>query len=1010
MEKIKLYWVRTHNLKNIDVEIPKNQITVITWVSGSWKSTLAFNTIYKEWQFRYIESLSTYLRWFFNLGDRPDMDYSEGLSPAIAIEQNKRVWNKRSTVWTLTETDDYLRLAFAKLGEIYCYSCWTHIKSRTIDEIINQIYVDFNTLKENSESLITNSDWKQDAENWEIINNENVLHQSWNSVKIWLLSKKMIFEDPKKLEKFFRKNQKEVDRGGWYTQLLVKGSDFSTVYFYLEEPKFKKDMMPLEVYGIYDKITLKESNKYRLQEDLIKLFSTNDEIYVAKYTEDLSDDLNLHSYTIYSYCSNCDIHFPEYTPAHFSPNRVEGACPECKWTWETLQVDFSRIIDENQPVRKAILPWRDSNIWQKILQKLSIEYGFDLDQPWKSLDEDIKDVILNWDGSLLRLNLWGKYMSLYYNGVEEIIKEQYEKGMLTRDFQAMVNFWTCPKCKWKKLNDLALSVFLKSEENKEVRTEKNNINSQFSDLSSKYDITYYQNLSIEELIDELKNLTFPKEKEELKSRIIWPLLDKLETIKSLWLWYLTLSRQVDTLSGWEIQRLRLAKQLWNKLSGIIYVLDEPTIGLDTDESLKTIQAIKKLKEMGNTIIVVEHNEDFIKNADYVLEIWPWAGDFGWNIVFSWPIEKFLKSNTLTSSYVTWKKKINPVLPERPKEFKQFIEVKKAHKHNLKNIDVKIPLWAFTIITWPSGAGKTTLLYDIIYNFLEKKESVTQWYIRMQLMKQGYSWTEIMNKQLINPSDYAKYEKEALTNFFHNELQVDTITWYENIKNYVYIDQSAIWKNPRSCPATFIWVWDDIRELFAQSKQAKMYWMTSSYFSFNSTKWACQECKGYGYKKIELQFLPDTYVECELCHGKRFKPEVLNVYWNWKNVADILDMYVEDALDFFSELPHIKEKLQLMVDIWLWYLKMWQPAHTLSGWESQRLKLVKNLLKKYKWHTVYFLDEPTVWLHFVDIEKLLNILWRFLARWDTIIMIEHDKNLLKFADKVIEMKNWEIVSS
>jgi len=996
MEKIKLYWVRTHNLKNIDVEIPKNQITVITWVSGSWKSTLAFNTIYKEGQFRYIESLSTYLRWFFNLGDRPDMDYSEGLSPAIAIEQNKRVWNKRSTVWTLTETDDYLRLAFAKLWEIYCYSCGTHIRSRTIDEIINMIYDDFSY----------DSKWWQKGKEVKLKNHvESSKNHKDSSVKIWLLSKKMFFEDHKKLEKFFRKNQKEVDRWAWYTQLLVKWKDFSAVYFYLEEPKFKKDMMPVEVYGIYDKITLKESNKYRLQEDLIKLFSSNDEIYVAKYTEDLSNELNLHSYTIYSYCSNCDIHFPEYTPAHFSPNRVEWACPECKWTWQTLQVDFSKIIDENQSVKNAILPWRDSNLWQKILQKLSIEYGFDLEQPWKDLDDEIKDIILNWDGQLLRINLWGKYMSLYYHGVEEIIKDQYERGLLTRDFQAMVNFWTCPKCKWKKLNDFALSVKLweQMKQPDETRWEENDLKSPFS-----ADITYYQNLTIDELIDELKKLKFSKEKEELKNRIILPLLDKLETIKSLWLGYLSLSRQVDTLSGGEIQRLRLAKQLWNKLSGIIYVLDEPTIWLDTEESLKTIQAIKKLKEMWNTIIVVEHNEDFIKNADYVIEIWPWAGDFWWNIVFSWTINEFLKSNTLTAKYVTWKEKINPVLPERNKDFKQFIEVKKAHKHNLKNVDVKIPLGAFTIITWPSWAGKTTLLYDIIYNFFEKKESITQWYIRMQLMKQWYSWTDIMNKQLINPSDYSKYEKEALTNFFHNELEVDTILWYENVKNYVYIDQSAIWKNPRSCPATFIWVWDDIRELFAQSKEAKMYWMTSSYFSFNSTKWACQECKWYGYKKIELQFLPDTYVECELCHGKRFKPEVLNVYWNGKNVADILDMYVEDALDFFSELPHIREKLQLMVDIWLGYLKMWQPAHTLSGWESQRLKLVKNLLKKYKGHTVYFLDEPTVWLHFVDIEKLLNILWRFLARWDTIIMIEHDKNLLKFADKVIEMRNGEIV--
>jgi len=979
MSWIKLYWVRTHNLKDIDVKMPKNKITVISWVSGSGKSTLAFSTIYKEWQFRYIESLSTYLRWFFNLGDRPDMDYSEGLSPAIAIEQNKRVWNKRSTVWTLTETDDYLRLAFAKLGEIYCYNCWAHIKSHTVDEIVNDIFEDF----------WSSSEWQN---------------------KIWLLSKKQEFSDPKKLAKFFRKNQKAIDQSNGFTQILVKWKDFSAVYFYLEEPHFDKSHMPVEVYWIYDKITLKDSNKHRLQEDLIKLFATNDEIYVAKYTEDLSGDLDLKSYTIYSYCSNCNIHFPEYTPAHFSPNRVEGACEVCKWTWETLQVDFEKIIDENQPVKNAILPWRDSTLGQKILQKLSIEYGFNLDVKWKNLDEEIKDIILNWDNSLLRINLWWKYMSLYYKGVEEIIKDQYERWMLTRDFQAMVEFKTCPKCKGKKLNDFALSVEVwrdAEEVRRESKLKKSSLQTSLNSSDLKKDISYFQNLSISELIEELENLKFPKEKKQLASRIISPLLDKLKTIQDLGLGYLTLSRQVDTLSGGEIQRLRLAKQLWNKLSGIIYVLDEPTIWLDEEESFKTIQAIKQLKKLWNTIIVVEHNEDFIKNADYIIEIWPGAGDFGWQVVFEWTIDKFLKSNTLTASYVTWKKQIQVNIPE-PTIKDKYIEVKKAHKHNLKNIDVKIPLGAFTIITGPSWAGKTTLLYDIVYKFFESKESITQAYIRMQLMKQGYSWTEIMNKQLVNPSDYAKYEKEALTKFFHEELEVDTIVGYEFVKNYVYIDQSAIGKNPRSCPSTFIGVWDDIRELFASTKEAKMYGMTSSYFSFNSTKWACQECKGYGYKKIELQFLPDTYVECELCHGKRFKPEVLNIYWNGKNVADILDMYVEDALDFFSELPHIREKLQLMVDIGLGYLKMGQPAHTLSGWESQRLKLVKNLLKKYKGHTIYFLDEPTVGLHFVDIEKLLNILWRFLARGDTIVMIEHDKNLLKFAHKVIRLENGEVV--
>lgn len=947
---IKLFGVKTHNLKNIDVEIPKNKITVISWVSGSWKSTLAFSTIYKEWQFRYIESLSTYLRWFFSLGDRPVIDHSEWLSPAIAIEQNKKWWNKRSSVWTMTEADDYLRLAFAKLWQIYCHSCKAHISSKNVDQLLDEIF------------------------------------QKYQGKKIQLLSAMTEFDQEKKIKKFFRANQRKVDKWVWFTHFLVKWKDFNSIYFYLEDPSFNQENLPVQIYGIYDKITVDDSNKHRIQENLIKLFTFNDKIYISEYTEKIDKKIDLESFTIYSYCSECDIHFPEYTPAHFSPNRPEWACPDCNWTWETLQIDFEKIVDVNQSVKNAILPWRDSNIWQNILKKLASNYWFDLNSQRNEIDEKFQNIILYWDWELLRLNMQNNFISINYNWIEQIIKDQYEKGMLTRDFQAMLEFKQCPSCEGKKLNNLALSVKLWSSQN--------------------HDISYFQNLRIDELIEEIKNLKIEKEKKELKWRILNPLLDKLETINKLWLSYLTLSRWISTLSGGEIQRLRLAKQLWNKLSWIIYVLDEPTIWLDTKESKKTIEAIKELKKLWNTIIVVEHNEEFIKNADYIIEIWPGAGDFGGEVVFSWNIEKFLKTRTLTSDYINWIKNINVTFEHKP--MKKFLEVKKAKKHNLKNIDLKLPLWAFTIITWESWAWKTTLLYDIIYNFFDNKEAVIQWYIRAKLMKLWYSRTDIMSKQLINPADYSKYEQEAITDFFENKLQVDTIQWYEDIKNYVYIDQSAIWKNPRSCPATFIGVWDDIRAMFSNTQDAKMYSLNNSYFSFNSSKWACQECKWYWYKKVELQFLPDTYVQCELCHWKRFKPEILNVHWNWKNVSEILDMYIQDAFELFKDIPFIKEKIELLIEIGLGYLKLGQPAHTLSWGESQRLKLVKNLLKKYKWQTIYFLDEPTVWLHFVDIEKLLNILKKFLNKQDTIVMIEHDKSLLQFADKVIELKDWNII--
>lgn len=731
---------------------------------------------------------------------------------------------------------------------------------------------------------------------------------------------------------------------------------------------------------MYDKLTVNDENKQRIEEDLIKLFTENNKVNVLAYEK-------LYSYTIFAYCAKCNIKFPEYTPAHFTPNRIEWACQVCNWLWKTLQVDIDAIIDETQKVKNAIIPWRDSTLGQAILDKLLWKYWYSKNIVWQDLPDDIKHIIIHWDWELLRLNLGWTYVSMYYNWIEKLLSEQYNRWTLPSDIKAFVSFKKCHSCQWKKLNQLSLSVKLNI---------KNHL----------YDIADLQEITIKQLHALLKDY-YKKTKTDtvLKKRIFGSLLERLETIIDLWLWHLSLSRRVNTLSGWEIQRLRLAKQLGNKLSGIIYVLDEPTIWLDKKETLNTIKAIKTLKKLWNTIIVVEHNEDFIKNADYIIEVWPWAGDFGWKILFSWKLEKFLKTDCLTAKYIRWEKQINIKFEHKP--LKKSISIKKAHKYNLQNIDVDIPLWSFTIITWPSGAWKTTLLYDILYNFFQDKEKFIQWYVRRKLLNKWYSWTEIISKYLISPQDYAKYEKQAIVEFFQ-KLEVDTILWWQDIKNVVYIDQSAIWKNPRSCPATFIWVFDDIRSLFWQTTDAKLLWINTSYFSFNSKKWNCPECNWYWYKKIELQFLPDTFVTCQLCKWKRYRPEILQIKWNWKNIYEVLDMYIYEALEFFKDIPYIKEKLEYLVEIWVGYLKMGQPAHTLSGWESQRLKIVKNLIKKYKWHTIYFLDEPTVWLHPADIERLLKILKKILHNQHTIVMIEHDQNLLKFADKVIRLEDGRVV--
>ncbi len=966
---IKLYWVNTHNLKNIDVEIPKNKITVITWVSWSWKSSLAFDTIYKEWQYRYIESLSSYLRQFFNLWTRPEIQHSEGLSPAIAIEQNKRVWNVRSTVWTLTETDDYLRLLFAKLGEIYCYSCGRKIEAKSVDTIIEEFKNKF----------------------------------LWKKILIFQKSKK--FSKENDFLKWVRKNRKEVDRGKWFVRYLVKlnWKDDFVEYFYLEDPNLSKDDYPVEVYPIYDKVTLKEERLSRLKEDVIKILSQDNRFGIlvlddSKYKWPIF-------YTDKNFCPQCNIKYPDFTPQHFSPNRQEWACPTCHWLGKTLQVDWEKIIDPNSPYKDAIIPWRDSAFWQAILDKLAQKYWIDDNILWKDLPDRFKEVVIEGDWELLRVNVGWKYYSLYYKWVEDILIQQYQKWVLTVDFQAMLQERPCPDCKWKRLKKEALSVFI------------------LLDWWRKYNISDLQNLEIKKLIKILKEYRdfILKSKfllKDLVERIIEPLLDRLTIINDLWLWYLTLGRQIDTLSWWEIQRLRLAKQLWNKLTGVIYVLDEPTIGLDENEIKKVIKAIKKLRDLWNTIVVVEHNEDFIKIADWIIEIWPWAWDFGWKLIFQGSYNDFLKADVLTAKYIRGDLKIED--DEHIKSFYlkrkenkdlqnvKYIEIKKAHKFNLKNIDVKIPLWQFTIITWPSGAGKTTLMYHILYRFLSEKDKYIQSFIRLNLLKQWYSWQEIVNQVTIKPDEWEHWKNIALQKFFE-ELEVETIRGYENVKNVLYVDQSSIGKTPRSCPATFIWVFDEIRKLFAWTSEAKMFGFTPWHFSFNSSKWACPECQWYWYKKVELQFLPDTYVPCPLCKWKRYKPEILQIKWHWKDISQVLDMYVEDAYEFFEDIPTIAEKLKLMVDIGLWYLKMWQPAHTLSGGESQRIKLVKHLLKSYKWHTIYFLDEPTVGLHFEDIKKLLKVLIRFLDRGDTILMIEHDRNLLKFADNVIKLKDWRIVN-
>jgi len=997
---IKFQGIKTHNLKNIDVEIPKNKLITITGVSGSGKSSLAFDTIYKEGQYRYIESLSSYLRQFFNLGERPEIEYCSWLSPAIAIEQNKKAGNSRSSVGTLTEIDDYLRLLYAKLWDSYCYNCGKEIKPQTIEQIMSEI------------------------------------QSHYMNQKIYLLQESWRFEKKEDLMEFVKKNRNKVEKWKWFTRYLIvadtknkeqmsdekaptkktktlktQSIDLDPIeYFYLETPNIPSTYLPVNIYGIYDRVTVEDQKLWRLKEDIIKILGEFKKfgIYITeKLTKKIKYNSGIHWFTDKMYCADCNITYPEFTPQHFSPNRQEGACSSCHGIWEILQVDFDKILDPTSPYMKAILPWRDSNLGQSLLLKLAQKYSIDPDKLRKDLPERFQHVILFGDEELIRVNYGGKYLSMHYKWIEEIVKDQYAKGLLTVDFQAMLDMKTCPECNGTKLKKESLNVFLSLKPKVwSLKPSKTQLSAWELETWTKFNIANLQRMPLNDLItfvDLYKDNT--NKDQTLVQRIMNPLIDRAKTIQELWLWYISLHRGIDTLSWGEIQRLRLAKQLGNKLTGIIYVLDEPTIGLDSKEINRAIVAIKKLREMGNTIIVVEHNEEFIKASDRVVEIWPGAWDFGWNVMFNGPYDEFLNSNTLTAQYILGKKKVTASFEHIPSN--SIVKIKKASKYNLQDIDVQIRLWTFTIITWPSGAGKTTLMYTTLFRFLNEKQKFIQSFIRLALLKKWWNRTDILSAPIMHKDEYENYENMAVQEFY-KDLSVETIIGHEEIKNTIYVDQTSIGKTPRSCPATFIGTFDHIRQLYAGTTESKYLGFNASYYSFNSNKWACPACDGYWYKKVELQFLPDTYIPCELCNGKRYKTEILWIKRRGKTISEVLWMYISDALEFFSEIDHVREDLQLMVDIGLGYLRMGQPAHMLSGGESQRLKLVKHLLKSYKWHTMYFLDEPTVGLHSEDIVKLLRVIKEFLDKGDTILMIEHDKNILKFADDVIRLEDGKIM--
>ncbi len=888
---------RVHNLKNIDVKIPRNKLVVITGLSGSGKSSLAFDTIYAEGQRRYVESLSSYARQFLELMDKPDVDFIEGLSPAIAIDQKATTHNPRSTVGTMTEIYDYLRLLFARIGIPHCPICGREIKKQTPQEIVDQIL----QLPENS--------------------------------KIVILSPIVIGR------KGEYKNLFEKLRREGFVRVRVDKINYT-----LEEEINLDKNKKHDIEIVIDRLIIKDDIKNRLT-DSVELS--------LKYSEGLVNVLNVdkNEEIIFSSrfaCPVCGISLPEIEPRLFSFNSPFGACEECQGLGFKMKVDPDLIIpNKNLSIREGAIKVAgfksEDGYIISILDDLLSNFGYDVDTKIKDLDEEVLDILFYGTSS----KYWfskrrGSHRYIYWEGLVPIIERRYketESDEMKEYYEKFMRFLTCPVCNGKRLKKEALAVTI---------SDKN-----ISDVTE---------MNIEECLNFFENLNLTETQKVIAKQILKEIKARLKFLVDVGLSYLTLNRESRTLSGGEAQRIRLATQIGSGLTGVLYVLDEPTIGLHHRDTKRLLDSLKRLRNLGNTLIVVEHDETVIKESDWIIDMGPGAGENGGEIVFEGKYDEILNSeSSLTGKYLSGKLKVE-IPNKRRKGNGKYFEIIGAKEHNLKNINVKIPLNTLTCITGVSGSGKSTLIYDIIYK---------------GLMEIFYNSNE-------KPGSFQEFRG------------------IENIDRVVLVDQSPIGRTPRSNPATYTNVFTPIRELFSKTKEAKERGYTPGRFSFNVRGGRCEACEGAGIKKIEMQFLPDVYVTCEVCQGKRYNRETLEIEWKGKNISDVLNMTVDEAFEFFENIEPIKRKLKLLKDVGLGYIKLGQPAPTLSGGEAQRVKLAYELSKSFKGHTLYLLDEPTTGLHFDDVKKLLNVLNRLVEKGNTVVVIEHHPDVIKSADYIIDL--------
>ncbi len=906
MDKLVIRGAREHNLKNVSVDLPRDSLIVFTGLSGSGKSSLAFDTIFAEGQRRYVESLSAYARQFLGQMDKPDVDFIEGLSPAVSIDQKSTSRNPRSTVGTITEIYDYLRLLYARIGKPHCPECGDPIAKQTPQQIVDQIL-----------ELPANT-------------------------KFQILAPLVRERKGEYLEVF-----KQLQADG-YSRVRVDGE----IYSLDEVPALKKqEKHTIEV--VVDRLTVNPVSRQRMTDSVETALSlghgnvTLD--FVDRPAGDPDRELTLSEHLA---CLRDGLSFEELEPRSFSFNSPFGACPSCSGLGVTRAVDEELVIPDPAASLNegAIAPWSRGTVseyFRRLLESLSEEIGIDMDTPWSKLSAKNRNAILYGTGGELHVkfkNRYGRQRSYYttYEGVVNFIARRHAEADTDSSrerFEGFMREIPCEACQGSRLKPLTLAVTVSDHSIAEVAA-----------------------LPISGALDFIASLTLSKRDEVIAARVLKEVNERLQFLIDVGLHYLSLDRAAGTLAGGEAQRIRLATQIGSGLTGVLYVLDEPSIGLHQRDNERLIETLIRLRDLGNTLIVVEHDEDTIRMADWIVDIGPGAGEHGGEIIVSGKLADLIKSKrSITGAYISGARSI-PVPEIRRGQERGWIGVRGAKEHNLRNVDVDIPLGNFCVVTGVSGSGKSTLINDVLLNVLARE----------------------LNGASVVPGKHTK------------------VTGLDQVDKVVHVDQGPIGRTPRSNPATYTGVFDHVRKLFAQTQEAKIRGYQPGRFSFNVKGGRCESCRGDGTLKIEMNFLPDVYVPCEVCHGARYNRETLEVHYKGKTIAQVLNMPIEEASEFFAAIPAISRHLKTLVEVGLGYVRMGQSAPTLSGGEAQRVKLSAELQKRSTGRTIYILDEPTTGLHFEDIRKLLLVLQSLVDKGNSVIVIEHNLDVIKSADWIIDM--------